>query len=141
MTIRTAAVDDASRIAELTAELGYSASGGDIAERLRGLSGAAGDVVLVAETGGEIAGWIQAHVSVTLESGWRMELVGLVVSDRIRRQGVGRMLVEAAEAWGRTRGVSVVCVRSNLKRIESHGFYPALGYEKAKTQAVYRKPL
>jgi len=32
-------------------------------------------------------------------------------------------------------------VRSNLVRAEAHHFYPALGYEPAKSQRVYAKML
>ena len=34
-----------------------------------------------------------------------------------------------------------VVVRSNASRVESHSFYPALGYASTKTQQVYRKLL
>jgi ribosomal protein S18 acetylase RimI-like enzyme len=141
MKIRKAVPGDAPSIAKLTTELGYVADVPAVAERLSSLSDRDDDLVLVAEESGEVAGWIQAHTSVVLESGHRMEIVGLIVSGRFRRQGVGRSLVESAESWGRERGVAVFTVRSNIVREESHEFYPALGYEKSKTQAVYRKKL
>jgi GNAT superfamily N-acetyltransferase len=52
---------------------------------------------------------------------------------------VGRGLVETVEAWGRARGLEEVLVRSNILREESHLFYVKLGYERSKTQHVYRK--
>jgi GNAT superfamily N-acetyltransferase len=139
MKLRKAAMDDANEIARLTTELGYVADALVVTERLLQLTQHDDQAVFVAEENGEIAGWIQAHASLALESGFRMEIVGLIVSDRFRRRGVGRLLVQAAEAWGRERGVPVFSVRSNVQRAESHLFYPALGYEKTKTQAVYRK--
>ena len=36
-------------------------------------------------------------------------------------------------------GAEAVVVRSNTKRVESHIFYPALGFTVSKTQSVYRK--
>jgi GNAT superfamily N-acetyltransferase len=76
-----------------------------------------------------------------LESGFRVEIVGLVVAEDCRRHGVGRELVQRAEQWAAGLGAATVVVRSNTKREESHRFYPALGYAATKTQAVYRKRL
>jgi len=50
-------------------------------------------------------------------------------------------LIEEAEAWGKRIDADAITVRSNTKRIEAHLFYPALGYKKIKTQAVYEKAL
>lgn len=139
MDIRPATPADAGAIASLTRELGYAADAPAIDARLQHLCRTADDTVLVAADEGVIGGWIQAHASCALESGFRIEIVGLVVSERFRRRGVGRDLVAAAEAWAAARQVEVVTVRSNVQRAESHAFYPALGYERTKTQAVYRK--
>jgi GNAT superfamily N-acetyltransferase len=139
METRPATLADASAIAELTTELGYPVAAPAITERLAMLAGGGSDVVLVAVEDGVVAGWIQAHTLTSLETGLRMELVGLIVAARFRRRGVGRLLVAAAESWGRARGIDVFSVRSNVQRVESHAFYPALGYEKTKTQAAYRK--
>jgi hypothetical protein len=37
--------------------------------------------------------------------------------------------------------VTEISVRSNVVRLEFHPFYEHLGYRRAKTQHVYRKPL
>lgn len=139
MKLRKAAVEDARAVAALTAELGYTADTLAVTERLLQLAEQKDQIVFVVEEGGEVAGWIQAQASVVLEAGFRLEIVGLIVSDRFRRRGLGRLLVQAAESWGEERGVQAFSVRSNLQRTESPLFYPALGYEKIKTQAVYRK--
>ena len=98
-------------------------------------------LVLVAILEGQIAGWLQAQASEVLESGFRVEIVGLIVSESFRRRGVGRCLVERAEQWAKEIGAPAIVVRSNLKRVESHIFYPALGFSSSKSQAVYRKTL
>ena len=58
-----------------------------------------------------------------------------------RGRGVGRRLVQAAEAWASARGLDQMAVRSNVGRAESHPFYERLGYVRAKTQHAYRKRL
>ena len=69
----------------------------------------------------------------------RAELIGLVVDSAARRRGLGRALVDAAEQWARSRGLTTVKVRSNVTRELSHPFYEALGYVREKTQHSYRK--
>lgn len=87
---------------------------------------------------GDVAGWIQVHTYESLETGFRTEIVGLVVGATFRRRGIGRMLVEDAIEWSKAQGTLVVVVRSNVIRKESHQFYPSVGFEVAKTQAVYK---
>lgn len=142
MTFRDATLSDASALAALTAELGYSAPVDAISARLQRLASSPHDLVVVAEAAeGVIAGWLQAHAATVLESGFRVEIVGLVVGGAFRRQGIGSRLVDYAEAWANQLGAKTMVVRSNSQRTESHQFYPARGYVSAKTQLVYRKPL
>jgi GNAT superfamily N-acetyltransferase len=141
ITIRNASVCDAEDIAELTAQLGYPADAQAAGRRLARIIGQRDQLVLVAILDNEIVAWIQAQASEALESGFRVEIVGLVVSESCRRRGVGRSLVKRAEQWAAEIGAETLVVRSNTKRVESHRFYPALGFSLAKTQAVYRKGL
>ena len=60
---------------------------------------------------------------------------------RARRSGAGRRLIAAAEDWTRARGLRELFLRSSVDRTEAHVFYPALGFERSKTQHVYRKSL
>jgi predicted N-acetyltransferase YhbS len=139
---RPALESDSAQIAALSAELGYPSSQADVLDRIRNLAQSHSDLVLVAALeSGSLAGWIQAHSACTVEAGFRVEILGLVVAAMARRAGIGRKLVVAAEAWARGKGSPVMVVRSNIARTESHVFYPALGYEVSKTQRVYRKIL
>ena len=64
-----------------------------------------------------------------------------MVDDAHRGRGVGRRLVEAAEAWASMRDLGQMAVRSNVDRADSHPFYERLGYVWAKPQHAYRKRL
>jgi GNAT superfamily N-acetyltransferase len=138
--IRAAKPADAEAIAHLSRELGYPAELKTIRERLRRILGRDDQRVVVAEVpNGGVCGWLQAHSSVAVESGLRVEIVGLIVSEKMRRRGVGRSLVAQAETWAAEISAETVVVRSNAKRVESRVFYPSLGFLPSKTQVVYRK--
>ncbi|MDP3859393.1 MAG: GNAT family N-acetyltransferase [Stagnimonas sp.] len=132
---------DAADIARLANELGYAASTAEIASRLQILLPSPTQFVAVAESGGALVGWVAAEQRLLLESGERAELVGLVVGAAARRSGAGSALVAAAEGWASSRKLTMICVRSNVSRPESHPFYERLGYVRRKTQHVYLKPL
>jgi GNAT superfamily N-acetyltransferase len=138
--VRDARADDAAPIAELSGELGYPTDARKVRGVLERVLARADQRIYVAESpGGSVCGWLQAHSCEVIESGLRVEIMGLVVSASARRGGVGRALVSRAEAWASQLSAGYVVVRSNVRREESHAFYPALGYAKTKTQAVYLK--
>jgi GNAT superfamily N-acetyltransferase len=131
---------DGEVVATLARELGYPNEVEAIRARIRAIGDS--DLLLVALDAGEKAiGFIQAHRVCIIEVGFRVEILGLVVSSSARRNGIARRLVEEAESWAKNIGAEAISVRSNTKRIEAHLFYPALGYKKIKTQAVYEKAM
>lgn len=141
IVIRVADDADAAAIARLTTALGYPTETKVAADRLSRLLGRNDHRVWIAERCQEVIGWLQAHACDVLESGFRVEIVGLIVAADARRSGVGRALVQQAETWARELGATAIIVRSNVQRAESHRFYPALGFATTKTQSVYRKNL
>ena len=141
-SLRAARSGDAVAIARLAAQLGYPASAEEIAARLAILGSSDRCFVCVAEShDGEVTGWIHAESRMTLESGVSFEIMGLVVDGSQRQSGIGRALVGAAEAWASSKEATVMRVRSNVTRTESHPFYERLGYRRQKTQHAYVKPL
>jgi ribosomal protein S18 acetylase RimI-like enzyme len=142
LVIRRATIRDAAAVARLTRELGYPAPTKVMRARLRAIFASANDLLVVAaKQSGAAVGWLQAHAACIVESGFRVEITGLVVSPAARRKGVGRALVAEAERWAKSLSAEAIVVRSNAKRVASHSFYPALGYLSTKTQVVYRKAL
>jgi GNAT superfamily N-acetyltransferase len=141
MKVRPATIEDAAAIAMLSGQLGYPVSGAALAERLTKVLARSDETVLVGHEAGVVVGWIHGAEQRFLEADVRCELLGLVVDQDHRRQGVGQQLVRAVEWWARNRGIKEISVRSNVVRLESHPFYERLGYDRAKTQHVYRKKL
>ena len=142
--IRKARRSDAERIAQLSGELGYPATAGQIATRLRQLKPASKHAVFVAECSDAtvgLVGWLHVSVSHLLESDIRAEVNGLIVAEGQRSAGAGAKLLEAAEEWARRHGCRGMNVRSNVIRERAHGFYERNGYEHYKTQKAFRKTL
>ena len=140
--IRPATAGDAAELARLSAQLGYPAAVADVARRLALLLDSPTSSVLVADAGaGRLHGFVGVERRTTIESGERVEIAGLVVDAQVRRGGVGRALIAAAEAWARQVGVHEIVLRSNVARSEAHAFYPSVGYAVAKTQHAYAKRL
>jgi predicted N-acetyltransferase YhbS len=140
--IRPATAEDARSITALAEELGYPNDTEAIRARITMVGQSDLDLLLVAvDATDQTIGFIQAHRVCIIEVGVRVEIVGLVVSSTARRSGIGWRLIAEVERWAESMGIPLVSVRSNTKRIEAHFFYPAIGYNKVKTQAVYEKAM
>jgi len=66
---------------------------------------------------------------------------GWYVDEDVRRQGVGRALVEAAEAWARSKGCRQMASDADLWNEVSHQAHGALGYRETARLVLYRKDL
>jgi GNAT superfamily N-acetyltransferase len=139
--VRLATIEDAESLARLSADLGYPASGSTIRDRLAPLLASPAHLVIVAEDGQQVLGWAGAEARMALESEPKVEITGIVVDAVARNSGTGRMLIAAIENWAIKTGHKTVVVRSNITRGESHSVYEKLGYERIKSQHVYRRAL
>jgi GNAT superfamily N-acetyltransferase len=141
-TVRPAQPCDCERIAFLAGQLGYPSTGEEVRKRLSQMLDANQYAVFVAELpAGQIAGWIGLYVFRAVELETTVEISGLIVDEGIRSCGIGKILLDAAEAWARSLGCSAISVRSNVTRDRAHRFYTANGYEHVKTQKEFRKKL
>jgi GNAT superfamily N-acetyltransferase len=141
LKIRRAKGSDAACLAALSGELGYPVTTAEMGSRLSRLKPAADNAVFVAETRGEVIGWVHVSVTYLLEVALRAEVNGLVVSEKQRSNGAGARLLEAAEKWARGKRCVNMSVRSNVVRERAHTFYERHGYEHYKTQKAFRKLL
>jgi aminoglycoside 6'-N-acetyltransferase I len=66
---------------------------------------------------------------------------GWYVDPDMRRRGVGRALVEAAEAWARARGCRLMASDAELWNSVSHQAHVALGYEETARLVLFKKDL
>jgi GNAT superfamily N-acetyltransferase len=140
--VRRARGADAAAIAELSGQLGYPTTVGEMQGRLRDvLKDREGACFVAVDAAGKVMGWIHVSVTPLLEVERRAEVNGLVVDQRVRSLGAGAVLLAAGENWARRRRSRTMSVRSNVLRRRAHGFYLRNGYEHYKTQKAFRKTL
>ena len=68
-------------------------------------------------------------------------LEGWYVVPEARRRGVGRALVEAAEAWGREQGCTEFGSDTQLDNLDSAAAHRALGFTEVEQIRCFRKVL
>ena len=139
--IRPATLGDSAEMARLAGELGYPAAPREISARLQALLDHANHFIAVAAIDNKetLRGWIAAEERTLLVASPQIEIMGLVVDQKARREGIGHALIAAVERCAKERGLGNIVVRSNVLRHESHPFYEGLGYRRAKSQHVYVK--
>ena len=126
--------NDAARIADLNAQLGYPSSEGQVAERMKRVAASANDTILVATEGDELViGWIHLRGFNSLHGEPMAEICGMVVDAKHRSRGVGTQLMATAEEWAKARGFGAMRVRSNAIRKDAHRFYERAGFQVTKT--------
>ena len=139
ITIRLARISDAANVARLTTQLGYEAPAAAVAERLARIQRHSDQQFWVADVEGTVAGWLHALVAEYVEAEAFVVIGGLVVDQAHRRRGIGRLLLETAEAWARTKRCAVVRLSSSATRTAAHRFYQDVGYVNLKTQYSFAK--
>lgn len=133
--------DDAAAVGTLCDQLGYRASAADVATRIARLVDNPLDALFVADEQRTVLAWIHVRTTVALTSSPRAEIAGLVVDAGARQRGIGRALLQHAEAWARSAGLEAIRVRCEVSRADAHAFYQTTGYRAVKRQEVFDKRL
>jgi GNAT superfamily N-acetyltransferase len=132
--IRKASPEDAAAITDLSRQLGYPLSQEQILQNLETVLASNDHDAFVAVYENRVIGWIGVARTIMIEMTPYCEINGLVVDDRFRGKGVGKLLIEKAKQWGKEKGNDKIRVRCNVKRKETHLFYQHLGFKETKEQ-------
>jgi GNAT superfamily N-acetyltransferase len=128
--IRDARPGDSPRLVELIHSLGHKIDNKTLRKNLKALS-KTGETPLVAILDKTLVGLCGVGRRVVVHRPTPLGRISiLVVAKDAQGQGIGRMLVEAAEKWMREAGCKLVEVTSNDKRTAAHSFYRHMGYER-----------
>lgn len=99
------------------------------------------DIIFVYEENNEVIGYIHGSPYELLFSDSLVNVLGFVVKEKYRKQGIGGILIESLEQWGRRRGFSGIKLLSHPSRVHAHRFYERRGYQFTKDQKNYIKKL
>jgi len=94
--------------------------------------------VLVAEQGGALVGYAALQAIGRLQDGARgADLHHLYVAPDQRGQGVGRLLLDAAQQAATRQGATYLRVSAHVENVDAQGFYRATGWvERPVSEAV-----
>lgn len=132
--IRKASLADIPRILELYEELTEEKQtiSSDTAQRVFiEIAAMPNQELLVAEKDGFVVGSLFVQIIPNLSHDarpWAI-LENMIVDNRYRRQGIGRLLLEYVLNRSREAGCYKVQLLSNEKRLEAHKFYRSMGFK------------
>jgi ribosomal protein S18 acetylase RimI-like enzyme len=131
LTIRDAKLNDAPELSALMCQLGYETGRGEMETRLESILSNAAYKTFVAVMDGCVCGMIGTLTYPSYEhndpSG---RILALVTLNTLRRRGIGRALIAAAEKDFAQKGIRRVALDTRLTREDAHKFYESLGYER-----------
>lgn len=131
ISIRDAELNDAASLASLMTQLGYKTTEAEMVARLKQILPDKRFKTLVAVADGRVCGMIGTMARASYEhNDLSGGIMGLVVSNDMRRHGIGRNLIGAAEKDFAERKIKRIAVNTRLTRKEAHLFYESLGYER-----------
>jgi GNAT superfamily N-acetyltransferase len=132
--IRTAAPSDGAVLRQLLAELGYQVTLDEITQTLEELTQDPDCQILVLCKLESVVGVILVYIAKSLTGGRYVVIGNLVIFQAERGQGLGRLLVNAAQQWTKQQDLTNLRVGSQTYREAAHKFYTKLGFSQYKTQ-------
>jgi len=140
LQIRRARLSDAEALCQLDRQdLGYDYPLEQTRSKLEKILAQETDRVFVAELDGAVVGYVHANDYDALYAPPMKNIMGIAVSAACRKQGIGRALLAAVEAWARESGAAGVRLVSGAARTGAHDFYRRCGYGSEKQQLNFKK--
>ena len=134
LSLRPAEPGDSAALAGLIGQLDYKPTADEVADRLARMA-AEDRLVLVAELDGAVVGCLSTSTMRVLHRPRPVGRISMMVVDAaLRSQGIGAVLVRAAEQALAAQGCYMVEVTSHVRRTEAHRFYERLGYERTSVR-------
>lgn len=138
--IRKACINDAEAICQISSnDLGYPCSPEQIEAKLRKLDHSREEVFVAVTGENHVAGYIHVQKYDVLYAETLANILGLAVRSELRKNGIGRLLVEEMERWAIGCGIHRIRLNSGISRKGAHEFYRNLGYGEEKEQIRFIK--
>lgn len=137
VTIRSAQLEDATAVADLLPDLGYSAKVHEVRIRLSEVLASPHHAIFLSLADELVVGLCLIGSVRHIASSGFAEVFELVVRTSFQRQGIGRLLLRHAQEWATMQGHSRLRLRSGVQRTDAHQFYERLGYSKSRASFAF----
>ena len=140
--LREAILSDAEMLYRLNKdELGYNFDLENTRIRLTSILNNLSHKIIVALVDEEIVAYVHGVDYDLFYSYSLKNIMGLAVSSKYKRRGIGRLLMQEIENWAKDTGAVGVRLNSGSTRQEAHEFYLSCGYELKKEQKNFFKEI
>ena len=139
IAIREIRVTDYNDIYLLNQELGHLYEIEIVKERIQFIIENTKDIIIIAKQNNEVIGYIHGSPYELLYSDSLINILGFVVKEKFRNNGVGNVLMEKLEYWAKGNGYSGIRLVSGFDRLNAHRFYERHGYFYRKDQKNFIK--
>ncbi len=139
INVREINITDFNDIYILNQELGYLYPIEKVREKIRYIIEDTKDIILVVEKNNEIIGYIHGSPYELLYYDPIINILGLVVKEKYRNIGIGKVLMNSLECWAKEEGYSGIRLTSGSDRLDAHRFYEKQGYINKKDQKNFFK--
>ncbi|MEV7607741.1 GNAT family N-acetyltransferase [Paenarthrobacter sp. NPDC089322] len=136
LTLRRALKGDLPQILRLLADDQLGATresvddSGPYEQAFDAIDGDPAHLLVVGELDGDVVATFQLSFipGLSRKGSWRAQIEAVRVSDVLRGQGVGALMIEWAIEQARQRGCSLVQLTTDKSRVAAHRFYERLGF-------------
>jgi len=139
INVRKIEITDYPEIHTLNGELGHECSIEKVKDRIEYITENTKDVILVAQQGNEVIGYIHGSPYELLYSDSLINILAFVVKEKYRSIGIGSRLLSYLEDWAKENGYCGIRLVSRFERIDAHRFYLNHGYINRKSQKNFIK--
>lgn len=142
LQIRRMRADDLPEVSVLMRMLGYEIEPDELRSRLAEIVRRDEHALMVAVDGsGAAVGLIHVFIRAALEKPVEAIVQSLVVRDDLRGAGIGKRLMDEAEAWAKIRGIASMALYTQLHREDAATFYANRGYAEANRSRLMRRKI
>lgn len=139
LNIRKVCISDYKDIYLLNKELGYLYEEEKVREKIKYIIENEKDIILVAYIDNNIVGYIHGSEYELLYSDSLINILGFVVKESYRKNGIGTALINKLEGIAREKKYSGIRLVSGIERENAHRFYERNGYIYRKEQKNFIK--
>ena len=139
VSIRRVSISDYKYIYMLNKELGYLYEEEKVRKKIKYIIENKKDIILVAYINNNIIGYIHGSEYELLYSDSLINILGFVVKESYRKNGVGTALIDKLEEIAIEKKYSGIRLVSGIDREDAHRFYERNGYIYRKEQKNFIK--